>query len=71
MGWYIPVSPVLESWRQEDQELVMAILFYILHLKPAWATCESVSKKKEKKVHMWGSTHILAKASDRYPQDVL
>lgn len=41
----MPVIPVLQRWRQEDQEHKV-ILSYIVSLSIAWATNEKLSQTK-------------------------
>lgn len=46
LWWGTPVISALERWKQKDQEFKV-ILVQIASLRPTWATCHSVSKKKK------------------------
>lgn len=47
--WYYKPVPALKQQRQGDQDF-KANLGYEVRSRPAWATCDMVSKKKKKKV---------------------
>jgi hypothetical protein len=46
---YMPESPALGKWTQEDQEFKPSFS-YIGSLRPAWATRDPVSKPKQTKL---------------------
>lgn len=47
--WCIPIILALQRWMQEDQEIRLSILSYIVNSNPAWDTCDFLKKKTKKK----------------------
>jgi hypothetical protein len=54
--WYYKPVPALKQQRQGDQEF-KANLGYEVRSRPAWATCDMVSKKKKKQNQINKQTH--------------
>lgn len=54
--WCVPEIPVLEKWRQEDQEFTLS---YVVSSRPAWTELDTASNKQEHKQQKMRVLHLI------------